>query len=224
MKIDIVTLFPEMFESPFASSIIGRAVRSGALKLGYCNPRDFTTDRHRTVDDRPYGGGPGMVLMAEPLYQAVRKVKKRGSTIALLSPRGRKLDQALVEELAGVKHLVLVCGHYEGVDERLRSRVDMELSIGDYVLTGGELPAMVVVDSVARHLPGVLGNDEARLDESFRDGKLEYPQYTRPRVWRGRKAPDVLLSGDHAAIARWREAEALRITREIRPDLSPRRT
>ena len=223
MRIDIVTLFPGMFEGPMGLSIVGRAARSGALTLGYVDPRAFADDERGTVDDRPYGGGPGMVMMAEPLYRAVRKVRRRGSKVVLLSPRGARLDQALVERLARERHLILVCGRYEGVDERFSGCVDMELSIGDYVLTGGELPAMVVVDAVARHLPGVLKKDEARLDESFRDGTLEYPQYTRPRVWRRKKVPDTLLSGDHAAIAGWRAAESLRLTKKARPDLLTQR-
>lgn len=219
MRVDIVTLFPGMFAGPLTESIVGRARARGILELGFADPREFAEDRHRTVDDRPFGGGAGMVLMAEPLHRAIRKVKRRSSLVVLLSPQGRRFDQGVARELAGRRSLVLVCGHYEGVDERVLDFVDMELSIGDFVLTGGELPAMVVVDALARLLPGVLAKEDAAREESFTAELLDYPQYTRPRVWRGRPVPPVLLSGDHARIARWRQDAARDATRKKRPDL-----
>ena len=228
MRIDVVTLFPEMLRGPLGLSIVGRAQGKGALKLGFIDPRDFAPDRHRTVDDRPFGGGPGMVLMAEPLAKAVESVRRRGSFVAYLSPQGRRLDQRMVRRLAKERHLVLVCGHYEGVDERFLKDVDMEVSVGDFVLTGGEIPAMAVVDAVARLLPGVLSDPGSALDETFAEGPsgefrgLEYPHFTRPRVWRRRKVPEVLLSGDHDRIARWRAETARRRTLKKRPDLLSR--
>lgn len=219
LRVDIVTLFPPMFEGPLGRSIVGRAREGGVLDLGFVNPRDFVKDRHRTVDDRPYGGGAGMVLMAEPLYQAVRKVRTRGAKVILLSPQGRCFDQKLARSLSKERHLVLICGHYEGVDERVQGFVDMELSIGDFVLTGGEIPAMAVVDAVARLLPGVLAKVDATVRESFTGGLLDYPQFTRPRVWRGKKVPDVLLGGNHARIETWRREQALAATRRKRPKL-----
>lgn len=219
LRVDIVTLFPGMFAGPLTESIVGRARARGILELGFADPREFAEDRHRTVDDRPFGGGAGMVLMAEPLHRAIRKVKRRSSLVVLLSPQGRRFDQRVARELAGRRSLVLVCGHYEGVDERVLDFVDMELSIGDFVLTGGELPAMVVVDALARLLPGVLAKEDAAREESFTAELLDYPQYTRPRVWRGRSVPPVLLSGDHARIARWRREAARDATRKKRPDL-----
>lgn len=208
-----------MFEGPLSESIVQRARLKGLLELGFVNPRDFARDRHRTVDDRPYGGGAGMVLAPEPLYQAVRKVRRKGSKVILLSPQGRRFDQALARRLAGERHLILVCGRYEGVDERFMDFVDLELSIGDFVLTGGEIPAMAVVDATTRLLPGVLAKADAAVEESFTAGRLDYPQYTRPEVWRGRKTPAVLLSGDHARIAEWRRRAAEAATRRKRPDL-----
>jgi tRNA (guanine37-N1)-methyltransferase len=220
LNIDIVTLFPEMFEGPLGTSIVGRARKSGALELGFVNPRDFTEDRHKTVDDRPYGGGPGMVMLAEPLFKAVRSVKKRGAVTAYMSPSGRRLDQKLAKKLAAVKRLILVCGHYEGVDERfIEKEVDMEISLGDFVLTGGEIPAMAVVDAVARLLPGALHDPGSTEEESFSEAGLEYPHYTRPRVWKRKPVPEVLLSGDHRRIRVWRTEQARLRTRERRPDL-----
>ncbi|MFH2201845.1 MAG: tRNA (guanosine(37)-N1)-methyltransferase TrmD [Elusimicrobiota bacterium] len=218
LRIDVVTLFPEMFVGPMSLSIVRRALDKGLFELAFTNPREFATDRHKTVDDRPFGGGPGMVLMAEPLYRALRKVRRPGAKVILLSPQGRRFEQADARRLSGEKHLVLLCGHYEGFDERLLDFVDEELSIGDYVLTGGELPAMVLVDAVARLLPGALAREDAAAEESFSSELLDYPQYTRPRVWRGRKAPEVLLGGDHAKIAAWRRAAARRATRRKRPE------
>lgn len=223
MIIEVVTLFPAMVEQCASHSIIGRARESGALQLRVVDLRDYTHDRHRTADDAPYGGGAGMVMKVEPLDEAITDLRRKAGEpvrVILMSPQGRKLDQRLVEELAEEGHLVLICGHYEGVDERVREHlVDDEISIGDYVLTGGELPALVLVDAVARYIPGVLGKAESAEEESFRDGLLEYPQYTRPEEYRGWRVPDVLLSGHHAMIARWRRRESLRRTLERRPDL-----
>ncbi|MGE3908438.1 MAG: tRNA (guanosine(37)-N1)-methyltransferase TrmD [Chloroflexota bacterium] len=219
MRVDVVTLFPEMFE-PLRHSILGRAIDQGQLTVRYVNPRDFTTDRHRTVDDYPYGGGPGMVMKPEPLFLAVESVAEAGSQVILMSPAGRVFRQQIAAELASCAHLVLVCGHYEGVDERVREHlVTDEISIGDYVLTGGELAAMVVIDAVARLLPGVLGHTESAGDESHSHGLLEYPQYTRPPVFRGWPVPERLLSGHHAEIAKWRRRQALALTAARRPDL-----
>ena len=219
MRIDVLTLFPKMFESPFAESIVARAREAGSLELAFHDLRGWARDRHRTVDDVPYGGGPGMVLKPEPLVPAIRDVKGSDGYVVLLSAQGRLFDEATARRLAGLGHLVLVAGHYEGVDERvIESAVDLELSIGDYVVTGGELPAMVVIDAVARLLPGVI--DAASLtDESHTTGLLEGPQYTRPPEFEGRKVPAVLVSGDHASIAKWRRAEAIRRTAERRPEL-----
>ena len=189
MKIDFVTLFPGMFEPVLGASIIGRARESGRLELGWVNPRDFSRDKHKKVDDRPFGGGAGMLLSAEPLYSAIKSVRKPESRVVYLSPQGRRFDQKAAARLSKERHLVLVCGHYEGVDERVMKCFDEELSIGDFVLTGGELPAMVVADAVARLLPGVLKKADAAARESFEGGLLDYPQYTRPRLWRGPKIP-----------------------------------
>jgi tRNA (guanine37-N1)-methyltransferase len=222
MKIDVLTLFPAMFAGPLDESIIKRARTAGLLDLNIHNLRDWTHDRHKTVDDRPFGGGPGMLLKPEPLFEAIEKLKRKSTRVILLSPAGRKFDQAIARELAKQKHLLLVTGHYEGFDERVREKLaDAELSIGDYVLTNGALPAMVVIDAVARLLPGVLGDDESSQDESFSPGTagLEYPQYTRPAEFRGMKVPDVLVSGHHAEIKKWRREEAKRRTKERRPDL-----
>ncbi len=222
MTVHIVTLFPRIFEGVLTESMLGRAARSGRVTVSFVNPRDFATGRRRRVDDRPYGGGPGMVLMAEPVYRAVRSVRRKTSRVVLMSPQGRRFDAAVAERLAKRRHLVFVCGRYEGLDERLRSVFDEELSIGDYVLTGGELPAMVVLDGVVRLLPGVLAKEGAAAQESFgaaSEGALDYPHYTRPRVWRGRRVPAALLSGDHATIALWRRRAARDATRRKRPDL-----
>lgn len=224
MKIDILTLFPGMFAGPFDQSIVKRARDAGLLDIGIHDFREWATDRHRTVDDAPYGGGAGMVLKPEPLFACVESLFPEGRTpesrVILLTPQGARLDQAGVRRLAGYDHLVLLCGHYEGFDERVRTGLaDEELSIGDYVLTGGEIPAMVVVDAVSRYLPGVLGSDASVEEESFSDGLLEYPQYTRPAEFRGMAVPDVLLSGNHAVIRRWREEQARLRTAARRPDL-----
>jgi tRNA (guanine37-N1)-methyltransferase len=219
LRIDVITLFPEMF-SPLEHSILGRAIEQGRLAVNYVNPRDFTSDRHRTVDDYPYGGGPGMVMKPEPIFLAVESVAGPESHVTLLSPAGRVFSQSIAAELAELQHLILICGHYEGVDERAREHLATdEISIGDYVLTGGELAAMVIIDAVARLLPGVLGHAESAGDESHSHGLLEYPQYTRPPEFRGWPVPDRLLSGHHAEIARWRRRQSLERTAARRPDL-----
>jgi len=220
MKIDVLTLFPAMFAGPLDESIIKRAREAGRLDLGIHNLRDYAHDRHRTVDDRPFGGGPGMLLKPEPLFEAVEKLSGASTQVILLSPGGRTFNQAIARELAGFEHLLLVSGHYEGFDERVREQLaDDELSIGDYVLTNGALPAMVIIDAVTRLLPGVLGDEESAREESFSHGLLEYPQYTRPAEFRGMTVPAVLLSGHHAEIARWRAEQARERTKERRPDL-----
>lgn len=223
MRIDVVTLFPEMFEAIRGSGIPRRAIERGLLELQMWNPRDFTFDRHRTVDDRPYGGGPGMVMQYEPLrdaLQAIRAADEQMAPVIYLSPQGRKLDQAGVQDLAQRPRLILLAGRYEGVDERLiESEVDEEWSIGDFVLSGGELAAMVMIDAVTRLLPGALGHEDSAEQDSFSSGLLDYPHYTRPEVIDGRTVPAVLLSGDHAAIARWRMKQALGRTWLRRPEL-----
>jgi tRNA (guanine37-N1)-methyltransferase len=220
MKIDVLTLFPAMFAGPLDESIIKRARTKGLLDLKVHDLRDWTHDRHRTVDDRPFGGGPGMLMKPEPIFEAVESLRRDGTKVILLSPAGRKFDQQIARDLAEQKDLLLVIGHYEGFDERLRqSLADDELSIGDYVLTNGALPAMVVIDAVTRLLPGVLGDDESSRDESFSHGLLEYPQYTRPAEFRGMKVPDVLMSGNHAEIEKWRREQAKLRTKQRRPDL-----
>ena len=220
MKIDVLTLFPGMFAGPLDESIVRRARDEGRLDLQIHDLRDFTHDRHRTVDDKPFGGGPGMLLKPEPVFEAVEALRGEETRVVLLTPGGRKLTQDMVRDLVGCPRLLLVCGAYEGFDERIREQLaDDEISIGDYVLTNGALPAMVLVDAVCRLLPGVLGDDQSATDESFSHGLLEYPQYTRPAEFRGWKVPDVLVSGNHAAIERWRREQALARTRDQRPDL-----
>jgi tRNA (guanine37-N1)-methyltransferase len=220
MKIDVLTLFPAMFAGPLDESIIMRARKAGLLDLNIHQLRDWTHDRHKTVDDKPFGGGPGMLMKVEPLFEAVESLKRPETRVILLSPGGRKFTQQIARELSQEKDLLLVTGHYEGFDERVRTMLaDDELSIGDYVLTNGALPAMVVIDAVTRLLPGVLGDDASSADESFSAGLLEYPQYTRPAEFRGAKVPDVLLSGNHAEIEKWRRAQAKSRTKEQRPDL-----
>jgi tRNA (guanine37-N1)-methyltransferase len=222
MKIDVLTLFPGMFSGPLDESIIQRARTAGILDLRIINLRDFTHDRHQTVDDRPFGGGPGMVLKPEPIFEAVETLAGAETRFVLLTPAGRVFNQATARELAREKHLLLLCGSYEGVDERVREAlVDYELSIGDYVLTNGALPAMVIIDAVTRLLPGALGDADSAGNESFSPDVpgLEYPHYTRPAEFRGMKVPEVLLSGNHAEIAKWRGEQAHLRTRERRPDL-----
>ena len=219
MHFDIHTLFPGMFQGPLSESILKRAQEQGLLSIALHNIRDATSDKHHVVDDYPYGGGAGMVMKPDPLFASVQAAYQ-GGPIILLSPQGRLFTQQIARELSQEARLTLICGHYEGIDERVRQHlVTDELSIGDYVLTGGELPAMVVVDAVSRLLPGVLGGEESILEESHSSGLLEYPHYTRPPDYRGWRIPDVLLSGNHAEIAKWRRKESLRRTRERRPDL-----
>ncbi|MGB9803249.1 tRNA (guanosine(37)-N1)-methyltransferase TrmD [Desulfofundulus sp.] len=223
MMVDILTLFPEMFSGPFDASIIKRAREKGIIEINLINIRDFSRNKHRTVDDTPYGGGAGMVMAAEPLFEALDWIRAhRGvpDRVILLCPAGRTFNQRVAAELSRVKHLVLICGHYEGIDERVAEHlVTDEISIGDYVLTGGELPAMVVVDAVCRLVPGVLGERASALEESFNDGLLEYPHYTRPREYRGYRVPEVLLSGHHEQIRLWRRRQSLLRTLASRPDL-----
>jgi tRNA (guanine37-N1)-methyltransferase len=220
MKIDVLTLFPGMFAGPLDESIVRRARNAGLLELGIHNLRDWTHDRHKTVDDRPFGGGPGMLLKPEPVFQAVEQLAGEQTKVVLLCPQGRRFNQAIAQELSQIQHVLLVCGSYEGFDERIREALaDDEVSIGDFVLTNGALPAMVVIDAVTRLLPGVLGDDESSSDESFSQGLLEYPHYTRPAEFRGMKVPEVLLSGNHAEIERWRKEQARLRTAARRPDL-----
>jgi len=221
IRFDVVTLFPEMFAAVTHSGISGRALETGLWSLGLWNPRDFTKDNYRTVDDRPYGGGPGMLMLAEPLEKALDAARDAGGgKVIYLSPQGRKLDHEKVMELAGRKAVTLLCGRYEGVDERLiRRRVDEELSLGDYVLSGGELAAMAVIDAVVRQIPGALGGEQSAAEESFVQGLLDGPQYTRPEEYEGAKVPEVLMSGHHENIRRWRLKQALGRTWLRRPDL-----
>ena len=227
LKIDIVTIFPRMLDGFLGESMLKRAARSGAVEFRLINLREYTTDPHRTTDDRPYGGGPGMVMKPEPLFAAVETIRAPGARVVLMTPQGRRFDQAAARRLAGESHLIFICGHYEGVDERVRGHlVDEELSIGDYVLTNGALAAAVVADAVVRLLPGVLGAEDGAGEESFSEapvsgipGGLEYPHYTRPEEFRGWKVPDVLLSGDHETIRQWRREQARTRTRARRPDL-----
>jgi len=226
LRLDVITLFPGAFSSVLASSIVGRALREGRVEVILTDLRDFAADARGTVDDKPFGGGPGMVLMCEPLFRAVEHVQRLHETpghVVLLTPQGERLAQARVRDLSARARLILVCGHYEGFDERIRTLADAEISVGDYVLTGGEVPAMIVIDAVTRLLPGVLGAENGTREESFSEsvagGGLEYPQYTRPREFRGMAVPEVLLSGNHAEIARWREEQARTRTRQRRSDL-----
>lgn len=222
MRIDVLTIFPEMFEGPLRVGLLGKAIEAGTIEAVVTDLRGFTSDKHRTVDDAPFGGGAGMVMKCGPLFAAVESLRREGprGRVVQMSPRGRRLDQSLVRELAREERLVLVCGRYEGVDERVaRELCDDEVSIGDYVLSGGELAALVVIEAVGRMLPGVVGKWESVETDSFYDGILGPPQYTRPAEFRGMDVPEVLRNGDHAEIARWRRKESLRVTRERRPEL-----
>ncbi|MBR4903371.1 MAG: tRNA (guanosine(37)-N1)-methyltransferase TrmD [Selenomonadaceae bacterium] len=224
MLIDIITLFPEMFAGVFGESIIKRAVEKNILEIRFTQLRDFAFDKHRQVDDSPFGGGAGMVLKPEPVYRAVRDVlsksdEKTSRKVIITDPSGEVFTQSKAKELAELEQIIFICGHYEGFDARIYDLADELISIGDYVLTGGELPAMVIVDAVARMLPNVLGSAESAATDSFFDGILGYPQYTRPREFEGKIVPDVLLSGNHAEIKKWRESQALNLTRTRRPDL-----
>ena len=219
MKIDILTLFPEMF-APVTSSILGKAGEKGILDIKMTNIRDYTLDKHKRVDEYPFGGGVGMVMQADPVFRTMEAIEAQGKRAIYMSPRGRVLDQELIEELAQEKELVILCGHYEGVDQRILDYWNMEeISIGDYVLTGGELPAMVLVDSVARMIPEVLSSSHSALDESIYSGLLEYGQYTKPREYAGMHVPEVLVSGNHKLIDLWKYEQSLKITKERRPDL-----
>src|SRR5262249_22202543 len=220
MRIEVLTLFPAMFAGPLDESIVKRARQAGLLDLRIHNLRDYAHDRHKTVDDRPFGGGPGMLLKPEPIFEAVEALAGEQTRVILLSPAGRGFNQAIARELASLDELLVVSGHYEGFDERIREQLaDNEISIGDFVLTNGALPAMVIIDAVTRLLPGALGDDESAHEESFSHGLLEYPQYTRPAEFRGMKVPEVLLSGNHAEIAKWRAEQSRRRTEQRRPDL-----
>jgi tRNA (guanine37-N1)-methyltransferase len=228
MRIDILTLFPEMFESPLNYSILKRAQQAGVVDIVLTNIRDFATDNYKKVDDKPYGGGPGMVMMPTPVFDSFEHVEKlfpEKGRVILLTPQGQKFNQAKAAELSEEKRLILISGRYEGFDERIRIGLDAEqISVGDYVLSGGELAAMIIVDAVVRLLTGVLGDEDSPKDDSFSAGLLEYPQYTRPEVFRGMKAPDILLSGDHGKIAEWRRQKALERTEKSRPDLLKNRS
>lgn len=221
MRFEVISLFPEIVDYALSFSIIYRARKKGIIEIGFVNPRQFTTDKHKTVDDKPYGGGKGMVLMAEYVWQAICSVKTPQSHIVLLTPKGKVFNQEIAKRYSTLRHLILICGHYEGIDERITNFVDEEISIGDFVLSGGELACACVIDAVSRLVKGVIKDGSAE-DESFSQFLLEYPQYTRPRVWRGFKVPDVLLSGNHDKIKRWREEKAIEITKQRRPDLYER--
>lgn len=218
MKIDILTLFPEMFDGFLNTSIIKRAIDDGKIEVNVHNFRDYSLDKHKRVDDYPYGGGAGMVLMCEPIFRAIEALRTDDTKVIMMSPSGSVFKQNMAVSLSKEKHLILLCGHYEGFDERIRTIVDMELSIGDYVLTGGEVPAMVITDAISRLIPGVI-TSESLDSESFNDGLLDYPNYTRPEEFRGMRVPEVLLSGHHENIRKYRENEQLRKTKEIREDL-----
>lgn len=223
MRVDILTLFPQFFDSPLSCSIVKRARDKGLVEIALTDIRNFSTDSYRKVDDKPYGGGPGMVMMPGPVFECfehVRKLSAEPGRVILLTPQGRRFDQAMAAELAAEKRLILIAGKYEGFDERIRTGLGAEqISIGDYVLSGGELAAMVIIDAVVRLVEGALGDKDSAKDDSFSEGLLEYPQYTRPEVFRDMKVPDILLSGDHAKIAEWRRRQALERTRKWRPDL-----
>ncbi len=220
MRFDIITIFPEYFDSPFKTSIIGRAVKKKLIEINFVNPRDFTLDKHRTVDDTPYGGGPGMLMKVEPVFKAVESVKSESSKTILLSASGKLFTQNDAKALSRENKLILICGHYEGVDERVaQGLADFEFSIGDYILPNGNAAAMLVLEAVSRLITGVLGSEDSRKEESFNSDILEYPQWTRPEDFRGMKVPSILLSGNHSAIAEWRKEQAEIKTRRNRPDL-----
>jgi tRNA (guanine37-N1)-methyltransferase len=228
MKINILTLFPAMFIGPFSESILKRAQKKGLVEIKIYNLRKWAKDKRGTVDDKPYGGGVGMVMMVEPIVKAIEELKAKSkgqkAKIALLTPRGKVWNQEMAKEYSKLDELILICGHYEGIDERVRKFIDEEISVGDYILTGGEIPAMILADSVIRLIPGVLEKSDATRDESFSNSKLlEYPQYTRPENFRGLKVPKVLLSGNHTEIEKWRRKQALKSTQSLRPDLLSQR-
>ena len=225
LKIDVITIFPAMLRGFQEESMLKRAAQKGAVAFRTIDLRAFTTDRHQTTDDRPFGGGPGMIMKPEPMFQAVESVITPGARVVLMTPQGRRFEQSMAVALAQEQHLIFLCGHYEGIDERVREHLATdEISIGDYVLTNGTLPAAVVLDAIVRLLPGVLGAEDATHEESFTGGRLEYPQYTRPRVFRDWAVPETLVSGNHEEIARWREEQSARRTRERRPDLLEQRS
>ncbi len=220
LRIDIVTLFPDIFFGPLKSSIVGRAIRQQQVEINAIDLRDYTHDERKTVDDKPFGGGPGMLMKIEPLFEAVSSLKQTGTKVILTGPSGERFTQKVARRLSGESHIIFICGHYEGVDQRVRDcLIDMELSIGDYVLTSGNLAAMVMTDAIVRLLPGVLGDEKSAEDESFEDSLLEYPQYTHPVDFHGMRVPEILLSGDHAKIKAWRHAESVNKTLLVRPDL-----
>ena len=220
MKIDVLTLFPEMFPGVLGASMLGRAQEKGILEFNLHNIRDYSESKHKNTDDYPFGGGAGMVMMPQPIFSCLDAVDPDHAALrVVLTPRGKTLTTAMARELAAEEHILLLCGHYEGIDERAMEQMDCEISIGDYVLTGGELPAMVLIDCFSRFIPGVLGSSESAEEESFSAGLLEYPQYTRPAEYRGMTVPEVLLNGNHAHIARWRRQESFRLTWERRPEL-----
>ena len=219
LKIDIITLFPEVIMPYLNTSILKRAREAKAVNISCTNPRDFTKDKHRTVDDRPYGGGAGMLMKADPLYKAIKKVKKTNSLVILTSPRGKKFSQELAKKLAKKKHLIIVCGHYEGVDARIYPEIDLEISLGDFILTGGELAALSITDTITRLQKGTFKKETVTTEESFENSLLEAPQYTRPEVWHRRRVPQVLLSGNHKEIEAWKQKTALEITKKFRPDM-----
>ena len=218
MKIDVLTLFPDMFNGVFAESIIKRAIDNNLVEINIHNIRDYSKDPHKKVDDTPYGGGAGMVLMCQPIFDAVKDLRSDNSKVILLTPSGKLYKQSMALDLSLEKHLIIICGHYEGFDERIKTICDMELSIGDYILTGGEIPAMVLIDSITRLIDGVI-RKESYLNESFTDNLLDYPTYTKPRVYAGLVVPDVLVNGDHAKIDKWRREQQIEITKGNRPDL-----
>ena len=218
MKIDVLTLFPDMFNGVFAESIIKRAMDNNLVEINIHNIRDYSKDPHKKVDDTPYGGGAGMVLMCQPIFDAVKDLRSDNSKVILLTPSGKLYKQSMALDLSLEKHLIIICGHYEGFDERIKTICDMELSIGDYILTGGEIPAMVLIDSITRLIDGVI-RKESYLNESFTDNLLDYPTYTKPRVYAGLVVPDVLVNGDHAKIDKWRREQQIEITKNNRPDL-----
>ncbi len=221
MRFDVLTIFPEIFHSYLRYGVLGKAIEKGIIKVSMVNIRDFASGKHKNTDDRPYGGGEGMVMKPEPIYNALKSIdREQNSLVVLLSPQGEKFNQEMAWELSKYDQLILICGRYEGIDERVRILcAEKEISIGDYVLTGGELAALVVIDAVSRLIPGVLGSEFSNLEESFSDGLLEYPQYTRPRVFKGLEVPEILLSGNHEQIRKWRRREAIKRTFERRPDL-----
>lgn len=221
MRFDILTIFPDIFPPYLRHGVLGKAIEKGLIKVNIVNIRDFACGRHKNTDDRPYGGGEGMVMKPEPIYRALQSTERsKNSLVILLSPQGRRFDQEFAWELSRYDQLIFICGRYEGIDERIRILcADMEISIGDYILSGGELAALVIIDTVSRLIPGVLGGERSNIEESFSNGLLEYPQYTRPRVFQGIEVPEILLSGNHEEIRKWRRKEALKRTLERRPDL-----